>query len=212
MNLDDLNGIKRNDRNNMMMSLEKFVQNTLSSINKAKEINVPSDYSKCEKIVTVGTGGDGIPGDFLRFILNGECSVPIVAAKDYKLPKFIDDKALVFAVSYSGTTDETIIAFHKAIKFGAKILGITSGNRFLELLQELNIPFFQAPAGRTTRESLACLLFSMITIIQKLGFIKNKYNEISDTITILNELLNNYKPENLLANNIAQKIALKNKG
>jgi len=49
----------------------------------------------------------------------------------------------------------------------------------------------------------------MITVLQKLGFIKNKSNEISESITILNELLNNYKPESLLTNNKAKQIALK---
>ncbi len=58
-------------------------------------------------IVVTGLGGSSISGDLLRSCLHAECPVPIVVNRHYVLPAFVGPETLVYAMSYSGNTEET---------------------------------------------------------------------------------------------------------
>ena len=59
---------------------------------KAMEITtpVPEEYKKFDKIVFVGMGGSGIGGSIMKDRLDGECPVPVISIKDYKIPNYVD--------------------------------------------------------------------------------------------------------------------------
>lgn len=207
MLLDDVRHIRTIDQMDLMartLGLPEQIRDTLDAM---PSVHVPKEYAKCKHIVTIGMGGSGIPGDFLRNICRNECSIPILVHKDYGLPRFVGHDTLVFAVSYTGTTEETIDAFSEALERKAKIFGISSGDKLLALLQEHQIPHFAPPPGRTTRECFGYLLFSMIKVLEGLDYVPDQNSNITTTVSLLEKLAQNYAPEIPFSNNEAKRIA-----
>ncbi len=74
----------------------------------------------------LGMGGSGMAGDVLPVVAGPFMSVPVVVHKGYGLPNFIDEHTLVFAVSFSGDTEETVEAATEAAAAGARLVVVTA--------------------------------------------------------------------------------------
>ena len=207
--LDDLQRIEAVDGNDMMSSLMGFADQVKDTVDQMAGIDLPEDYSRCRYVVIAGMGGSGIPGDFLETICRADCRVPILVHKDYGLPRFVGEDALVLAVSYSGTTEETLDAFGEAARRGSKIFGISGGDTLLRLLRERSLPHFIPPTGRTTRGSLGYLLFSLISVLERLGYIPDQSSNVAETISLLVDLAEKYSPNTATEVNEAKGTAAK---
>ena len=88
-----------------------------------KRMNIPKvDIRKYDKIAVCGMGGSGISGYILRDLYDDK---PVFVFQGYELPKFVDKKTLVFCISYSGNTAETISMYNHAKKRGCKVVVIS---------------------------------------------------------------------------------------
>ena len=84
----------------------------------------------------LGMGGSGISGVIASRMLAATSSVPIQANSDYSIPGWVGADTLVIACSYSGNTEETLIALKLAQERGARIVAITSGGQLGELADQ----------------------------------------------------------------------------
>ena len=75
-------------------------------------------HDDIENVVVLGMGGSGIAGDVVREVAGPFMPVPVVVHKGYGMPNFIGDSTLVFAVSFSGNTEETLEAVGEASAAG----------------------------------------------------------------------------------------------
>src|SRR3989344_4836781 len=94
------------DNSNMLKAIEEFPSQCRNALNVAKGISV---LGKIDKIIVAGMGGSAVGGDLLKLYMR-DSTIPIMTVRDYKLPNFVNKNALVFAVSYSGNTEETLSA------------------------------------------------------------------------------------------------------
>lgn len=125
------------------------------------------DVSGVTNIVVCGLGGSGVCGDLLVDV--AKLSVPIITVKDYHLPKFVDEKSLVFLVSYSGNTEETLSQFMQARTLGCKVVTITSGGKLREWSEKDKVPCIVIPSGRNPRDALPIMFFPMLIALEKMG-------------------------------------------
>ncbi|MGZ4715961.1 MAG: SIS domain-containing protein, partial [Acidimicrobiales bacterium] len=79
-------------------------------------------HDDIENVVVLGMGGSGIAGDVVPVVAGPFMAVPVVVHKGYGLPNFVDEHTLVFAVSFSGNTEETVEAVTEAALAGAKVV------------------------------------------------------------------------------------------
>jgi glucose/mannose-6-phosphate isomerase len=77
-------------------------------------------------------GGSGIAGDVLRAV-GSSLPFPVVVLKQLRTPAFIGPRTLVFAVSYSGNTEETLSMTTGALDAGAPVVAVTAGGALGEL-------------------------------------------------------------------------------
>ncbi|MBC7073892.1 bifunctional phosphoglucose/phosphomannose isomerase [Candidatus Parcubacteria bacterium] len=137
---------------------------------------------KIKKILICGMGGSALPGDLLvlfsRNLGLGEDKIFI--HRDYGLPKFVNKDFLVFTISYSGNTEETISAFKQAKKRKLKIVAISSGGELEKLAKRSKIPFAKIPFGFPPRMALGYLFSSIAKILIDIGFLPNFEREILD--------------------------------
>lgn len=95
-----------------------------------------------EKVVVLGMGGSGIVGALLRDYLLDE--IEVIVINDYDPPN--TSSTLHIAVSYSGNTEETVIAARKALERGNPVIAVTTGGRLAQLgIPTVNIPRSLAP-------------------------------------------------------------------
>ncbi|QGA53446.1 bifunctional phosphoglucose/phosphomannose isomerase [Sulfolobus sp. E5-1-F] len=116
---------------------------------------------KNDNIVFSGIGGSGIVGEIAN-ILGVELSFR---------RKFTGKETLI-AVSYSGTTTETIIDVENAVKAGSEVIIITSGGILEKFAKEKNLKLVKVPSGFQTRYAFPYLFTPLIKMTTKRRGIK----------------------------------------
>ena len=180
MKINDL--IKKYDSQNQF----EVLQNTYKQITFAWENKFDLSSLKKKKfssIVFCGLGGSAISGDLLNDYLSGELNYPFIIVRGYNLPSFINAETLVIISSYSGNTEETISCFQQALTKKCKIIVITSGGNIGEIAQKNSIPIINLKSGYQPRYALGQGFFSLLKLMQELGFAKEEKNV--ETITYL---------------------------
>lgn len=147
--------------------LKKFPQMCREAVEIAERVELP--YMSFNKIDICGMGGSGSAGDLVADLLRYDSPIEVKVVKSYHLPASIDDNTIVFCVSYSGNTEETLSAFLEAKKRGHKIISITSGGKLKDWCKKLDFPLIQIPSGYQPRDALPYMFFPIIIILQKLG-------------------------------------------
>lgn len=158
----------------VLSSLKSFPDQIIDALSLASDISITKPI---KNIVISGMGGSAIAGDILRDYLKSELAVPIFVNRDYSIPGFVDKGTLVFIISYSGKTEETLSAYEDSKSQGAQIITITSG--------KISDNDIKIPENMLPRCSLAYLFFPVLKILENSGMISNKENEIEETISSL---------------------------
>lgn len=170
--------VRQYDKSNLLGITLHYPNQMQEAIRLAKNVKI---IEKVNNIIVTGMGGSGIAGDILQTELR-ETHLPIFVNKDYKLPGFANNKTLVFCISYSGNTAETISAFKDAKKKGCMIVAITSGGKLKELAKAHKVPYVLIPHGIPPRSAVGYLFFPALIILQNSHLIKDRTKDINATI------------------------------
>ena len=108
----------------------------------ARGIKGLPSHDDIENVVVLGMGGSGIAGDILLAAAAPLMPVPVSVVKSYELPAFVGEGTLVFAISFSGNTEETLETVSDAAMEGAKVVAITGGIVGLGLLLHIVLTLF----------------------------------------------------------------------
>jgi glucose/mannose-6-phosphate isomerase len=121
-------------------------------------------------VVVMGMGGSGIAGDILLAVAGPFMAVPVVVVKSYTSPAFIDDSTLLFAVSYSGNTEETVEAVTEAAVQGAHVVVVASGGELAKLGAGWGSPMVPVPADiPMPRAALGALAIPPLVVLEEIG-------------------------------------------
>ena len=186
------------DKPDMLAILDSYPM----QINEALLLGKGIKFSGIGRVLVCGMGGSAIAGDILKAYLSDKIEVGVT--KDYDIPLFVNKKTLAFIISYSGSTEETISAYEKCRKKGAKIAIISSGGELERLAGKDKTAFIKVPAGLPPRLATPCLFFPMLNILQQSGLIRGKGSEIRGVPEQLERIRQDYKKD---AKNIAKKLA-----
>jgi glucose/mannose-6-phosphate isomerase len=174
--------VKEFDKQGMINYLQAFPSQLKEAIAMAKKIK--QKKKKISNIVLCGMGGSGIGGAVTKSLLKREIKVPIDTVNDYQLPEFVGKNSLVFTVSYSGNTEETVSCFDEAKKRKATAIAITAGGL---LAQKDKNAIIVPKAVPQPRLAFAYLFTPIIFTIAKLGLIKDKEKEFLQAIKELEQ-------------------------
>lgn len=189
MNLDNLKEIKKADKENMLDLLVSFPKQCEDALFVGERSDIKTHYKKTySNIVFTGLGGSAIGADIVKGYVGNEINIPIVVNRNYTLPNFVDSNSLVFAVSYSGNTEETLSAYTEAKEKCANTAVITSGGKLKELALKNKDTLVMIPKGYPPRCALGYSFIPAVVILSKLGLIKNKRDEIKKAAFSLDSL------------------------
>ncbi len=159
-----------------------------------------------EKIGVVGMGGSGIGGDMLESFLKYKTKLPVLVNKNYRLPASFDEKTLLFVVSYSGNTEETISCLREGIKRGSHVCCISSDGEVETIAHEKNIPLFKVEKEVQPRAGFPYLFLPILATLEELDVVEVEGFE--EAVSNLFELRERNNPEIGFKDNYAKKIAL----
>ena len=91
-------------------------------------------------VLVLGMGGSGLVGDFLAVTAGPFMSLPVVVVKNYEPPSYVDNRTLVFAVSFSGETEETLSAASIAAERGGQMVAVSTGGRLASMAKSWGGP------------------------------------------------------------------------
>lgn len=167
----------------MKKLIEGFTIQLSNALKIGQSVDLVRPGSDIRNILITGMGASGIGANLAESLTFGRVPIPITVCKGYNIPQFVSPHTLFIACSYSGDTEETLTAIHKAMLKRAHIICITSGGKMLELAKEYNLYWIQLPGGSTPRGNLGYMLVSLLyalyhTNLIGAAFIKETENAI----------------------------------
>ena len=199
--LDDMQDIRKVDAQDMLGVLSSMPR----QVGDAYSLPRPKlDVPRPPSIVVLGMGGSAIGGDLLGAFMQEKGGPQVIVNRDYDLPPFVDDRSLVFAVSYSGNTEETLSAFGQARKKGCRTITLSSGGK----LQELGDPALHIalPKGLQPRAAVAWMLVPMLGVAEDIGLAPAR-PEVQEAKKILSGVVEGLAPSVPTAGNEAKAVA-----
>lgn len=201
------------DKSRMFNVLKDFHLQVKDALRIANNFKLKNFNSKgIKNIIISGLGGSAIGGDLFRSYTQYEIKIPVTVNRNYSLPSFADSNTLVVIASYSGNTEETTSAYKEAIEKKCRIICVTSGGMVEKIAKQNKHNCIIIPKGFQPRCALGYSFFTLLILFTKLGFIKDKKEEIKETLKILETEAKeyvNFNPDKNLALKIA--IDLKSK-
>lgn len=193
------------DKSNMHKVIMDFPKQFSIGFDVAKDVIIRQAQHDFNQLIFCGMGGSALPGAILKMLRNFyEWPLAIKIHRSYGLPARVSPRALIFAVSYSGNTEETISSYEEAKKRNLSVVGIATGGKLAELCKKDKTPLVKIPAtGIQPRSAVGYLFAAVIKVLSNSNIIENLDKEI----LLLNK---NLKPK--ILENQGKKLAQKIKG
>lgn len=143
------------------------------------------DAGKIDSIAILGMGGSGISGDIVKAIIGPRSRLHVETIRGYELPAWVGDRTLVFAVSHSGNTAETLTTFDAALRSGAQMISIASGGTLAETSRRGGIPLVAFPGTYQPRASLGYLCLPQLFVCDRLGLVEGFKLGFDETLDLV---------------------------
>lgn len=208
--LDDISKIKGIDRDDMLSFCVDVTKHYAKALETAGRVSL--DYSMPENVVVAGMGGSAIGGELLKDLLREDAAVPVEVSRAYSLPGYVNERSLVFVVSYSGETEETLSSFLDAVKRKCMVFCVSSDGNLLEFAERLEVPFLRVPSGFPPRAALPYLFAPLVVLSEQLGVVSGVSDGFSEAMSVLKQISGECAPEVPVGNNVAKGLAVGVKG
>jgi glucose/mannose-6-phosphate isomerase len=127
-------------------------------------------HERVENVVVLGMGGSGFAGNVLAAAAAPFMPVPVTVVKGYQPPDFVGPGSLVFAISFSGNTEETVEAAAGAFEAGASLIVVSGGGALVELAGEWDVPVVPVAGGiPQPRAALGALAIPPLVLLEEIG-------------------------------------------
>ncbi|MBU1853220.1 MAG: bifunctional phosphoglucose/phosphomannose isomerase [Candidatus Omnitrophica bacterium] len=186
--LDNRELVSKLDTSNMLELISNLPDQCLEANDIGKRSDIPKLDNEIGNIVFAGLGGSAIGADIVKVYLQDELKLPVIVCRNYTLPDFTGKNTLLFCASYSGNTEETLSSFDNGLKRGASIITIGSGGKLKELSMKNGFRHITIPCGFPPRTALGYMSITVLAVLSRLGFIKDKEKEVKELYSELIKL------------------------
>lgn len=191
------------DSQNLLQQYSNIAHDIKEAYALGNNVELPEKKADFDNIFFLGMGGSSISGSIIKMQLEqAGITIPITIVQGYEIPKTMTENSLVFAVSYSGNTEETVSAYRQAIKITNTVIALEDGGHLEEICKINRRPYLLIPKGFQPRTAaLSYLLFPMIRILERYRIITNQESEIKHLCASI------VKPDfKTLASNLSEKL------
>ncbi len=165
------------------------------------------DHDDVENVVVLGMGGSGMAGEVLLAVAAPFMAVPVSVVNSYTPPAFIGSGSLVFAVSFSGDTEETLEAAEEAAGAGARMVVVTGGGKLAELAAHIEAPTVHLPGGiPQPRAALGAMAIPPLMVLEDIGLFRGATQWVAEAVAQLESRRDSLIAGDGMVEEIAQRI------
>jgi glucose/mannose-6-phosphate isomerase len=191
---------------------EQGLAATASAAEVLSAITLP-DPGALRAVAIFGMGDGGSAGEMAAAHAAAHSSLPVWVGKGYDAPSFVGPSTLVFALSHSGSTEETCVATSAALERGAPVVVVAGGGVLADMAQRSGLPLFGVPGGLpASRAALGALSVPVLMTLAHLGAIPEVAPTLRSAFTSLQRrrdaLLSQTGPAEQVARRIGRTIPL----
>ena len=158
------------DSRRMLEAALTTPEQVTAAVEAARGLDGLPDREEVEQVVVLGMGGSGIAGDVLMAAAGPYLPLPVLVFRSYHVPAFVDEGTLVFAISFSGDTEETIEAVTAAALQGARVVAVTRGGELAHLAESWGAPVIPVPVDiPQPRAGLGALAIPPLVVLEDIG-------------------------------------------
>jgi glucose/mannose-6-phosphate isomerase len=168
-------------RNEWGKAARRALHNGLSTL-------FPPGYSSVEEIVVCGMGGSGVVGEYLKSMASLYGGPRVEVVRSFTPPAGLSYRSLVLAVSFSGTTLETIQCARKAYQAGAKLAVVTSGGELLSMAKSIGVPALVIEKAPAARAAWPQLFFTTAGALHANGILTVARGDLEAAASVLEEV------------------------
>ncbi|MFH1590810.1 MAG: bifunctional phosphoglucose/phosphomannose isomerase [archaeon] len=162
----------------------EFLRNMHSLVDVATHLEIPLELDQPPKnIIIAGVGGSALPGNIISTIY--DLPLPFLTVSDYDLPALAGKDSLIFIISHSGNTEETIALFRQASKLTKNIVTISSGGKLQEMAKIGDVAHLKVPGDMQPRMSYLTLTIPIIRFLSKLGLVEDPGPDLKEVAKAL---------------------------
>lgn len=157
-------------------------------------------------IVLAGMGGSGAACDIVHDWLSQNAETPSVVVKGFHLPRFVDGRCLVFAISLSGNTKEILGVLTEATERKCAVVALSSDGELEKMCRRLGVPFNRVERLLVPRASLPGMVLIPLRILQEMGLVRASA-DMGDAVRSLERTFGDISPEVAFRHNPAKRLA-----
>ena len=174
----------------MKSLVEKFQNQLRDALRIGGAVELKASNKNFTSVFITGLGGSGIGGTIVSQLVRNEIKIPVVINNDYNIPAFVGENTLVIASSFSGNTEETLMALEQCINRGAEIACITSGGELGKIAQKNGYNHIILPTEKSPRAMLTYSLTQQFFLLHHYGLISDSFKkEIETSANLIDENL-----------------------
>ncbi len=174
-----------------------------AAVSAARGLALPR-RERVENVVVLGMGGSGIAGDVLVATAAPFMPVPVTVVKSYEPPDYVGTGSLVFAVSFSGDTEEIVEAATGAYEAGASLIVVAGGGALTALADDWKVPVVPVPGDiPQPRAALGALAVPPLVLLEEIGLFPGAVQWVDQAV----DQLRRRRDELLGPGNLAEEMA-----
>jgi glucose/mannose-6-phosphate isomerase len=196
------------DSEEVLAAVERFPEQCREAWEIGRSTTDLPDGEGIDSVVVLGMGGSGVSGDVVQAVVEPRLLIPFRTIKSYgPIPEWVGRNTLAFAVSYSGSTEETLAAVDVAVERGARIVTVSSGGPLAALAASKGLAHVRIPTGLQPRASLGYLTLPLLAVMAEMGLISDLQADVDESIKVLSEMAPRCHRERSRAENPAKDLA-----
>ncbi len=205
--LDNVEHILSIDKDGMLAEIARFADNAEKAIIDTLQVELGGDHDY-SSVLIAGMGGSAVGGLLLSDWMLYTTTVPFHVSRGYHLPGWVNEKTLLYAVIYSGNTEESLSQYHEARERGCRIICFCSGGELEELAEKNGDPVVYFPKGVQPRAAIPLQFFSLAAVSKNIGLIEDRqYEEILEALSVTRLLCDSMKLEVPTEENMGKQLA-----
>jgi glucose/mannose-6-phosphate isomerase len=207
IDFNDLDAMQKLDPNNFITQINNIPDQMEQAWNLGLALPMPA-IDGVKHILLCGMGSSALSADLLAAYAAARCPVPLLVHRDDDLPAWAGGPdTLVIAVSYSGSTEETLSAFEQAQSRGCHVLAVTGGGRLAAVALERGLPLWQLEPAGQPRTAAAILFALLLAVLYRMGLLDGANDALTEALHALRNAQTNLRAEAPVAFNPAKRLA-----
>ena len=196
------------DSEDVLGAVERFAEQCREAWAIGRSTTDLPDGEGIDSVVVLGMGGSGVSGDVVQAVVEPRLPIPFRTIKSYgPIPEWVGRNTLAFAVSYSGSTEETLAAVEEVLRRGARVVTVSSGGPLAAIAASKGLAHVRIPTGLQPRASLGYLTLPLLAVLSDIGLVPDLQADVDESIKVLSEMAPRCHRDKPRAENAAKDLA-----